>query len=129
MSDARSTRLVVLVLNDPERLDEILTALLELGVTGATVLDSEGMGRILPDQVPVFGGLQAAVAARPRNATILSVLEASRVDPVVARVQEVLGDLSAPSTGIVFVLPVERVVGLAPKLARTEEQGEGSGGT
>lgn len=124
-----STRLLVMILNDRDRLDEILTGLLELGVTGATILDSEGMGRILSDAIPVFGGLQAAVVDRPRNLTILSVVDQARVDPVITHMQQVLGDLSAPSTGIVFVLPVERVVGLASGLARSEDAGETSRGT
>ena len=119
-------RLLVIVIHDPKRLDEVLTGLLDLGVTGATILDSEGMGRILSDDIPVFGGFQAAILDRPRNATILSVVEESSVDAVVAHVQQVLGDLSAPATGIVFVLPVERVVGLAPGLARSQDQGKGS---
>lgn len=123
-----STRLLVMVLNDRDRLDEILTGLLELGVAGATILDSEGMGRILSDAIPVFGGLQAAVVDRPRNLTILSVVDQARVDPVITHVQQVLGDLSAPSTGIVFVLPVEHVVGLASGLGRSEDGGETSGG-
>lgn len=124
MTTDSSTRLLVMVLNDRDRLDEVLTGLLELGVTGATILDSEGMGRILSDDIPVFAGLQAAVVDRPRNLTILSVVDHARVNPVITHMQEVLGDLSAPSTGIVFVLPVERVVGLAPELARSEDPGE-----
>ena len=39
-----------------------------------------------------------------------------RVDPAVELLQDVFGDLSSPATGIVFILPVERVVGLAPEL-------------
>jgi nitrogen regulatory protein P-II 1 len=119
-----STRLLVVVINDPERLDEVLAGLLDLGVTGATILDSEGMGRILPRDTPVFAGLRGAVVDRPRNATILSVVEEGRVDAVLERVQEVLGDLTAPSTGIAFVLPVERVVGLAPALEKAQDRGE-----
>jgi nitrogen regulatory protein P-II 1 len=40
-------RLLVAVINDPEKLDETLSGFLELGITGATVLNSEGMGRVL----------------------------------------------------------------------------------
>jgi len=119
-----STRLLVVVLNDPERLDELLGGLLDVGVTGATILDSEGMGRILPSDTPVFAGLRAAVVERPRNATILSVVEAHRVDAVLERVQKVVGDLSTPATGIAFVLPIERVVGLAPALSQATDRGE-----
>jgi nitrogen regulatory protein PII len=116
MSDA-AKRLLVIVINDRERLDEILTGFVELGVTGATIINTEGMGRILSDVIPVFAGLQAAAGtARPENVTILSIVAEDRVDAVLALVKHVCGDLDAPSTGIAFVLPVMRVVGLAPRL-------------
>lgn len=111
------TKLLVAVINDAEKLDDILSGFLEMGVTGATIVNSEGMGRLLSDDIPIFAGLQAFLAgARPQNRVIFSVLPESLVDAAVALLQEVCGDLAAPATGIAFVIPVERVVGLAPEL-------------
>ena len=111
------TRLLVAVINDPEKLDEILSGFLELGVTGATIVDSEGMGRMLSHDIPIFAGLQAFLSgSRPQNRMIFSVVPESVVDPALALLQEVCGSLASPATGIAFVLPVERVVGLAPEL-------------
>ena len=53
-------KLVVIVLNNTEYLDDLLTAFLEIGVSGSTVIDSVGMGRILSHDVPVFAGLSSA---------------------------------------------------------------------
>ena len=39
-----------------------------------------------------------------------------KAEAAIAMVQEVCGDLSAPGAGIVFTLPVGRVVGLSPEL-------------
>jgi hypothetical protein len=47
---------------------------------------------------------------------IFSVVSLALIDPAVELLQEVAGNLEAPATGIAFVLPVERVVGLAPEL-------------
>ena len=122
MSPASSKRLLVAVINDPEKVDEILSGFLELGITGATVLNSEGMGSVLSHDIPIFAGLQTLISgSRPQNRMILSVVEEDVVDQVVALMQEVSGNLNAPATGIVFTLPVDRVVGLAPELG-----GEGS---
>lgn len=122
-------RLLVLVLNDPERLDPILTGFLELGITGATVVHTEGMGRILSDAIPIFAGLRAMVGdERPRNVTVFSVVEEPVVQPALDMVKQVCGDLADPSTGIAFVLPVERVVGLAPALDRARDEGGGPSG-
>lgn len=116
-----ATRLLVAVINDPEKLDEILSGFLELGVTGATVIDSEGMGRLLSHDIPIFAGLQTLIGgSRPQNRTIFSVLPEDHLDDAIALLQDVCGNLSAPATGIAFVLPVERVVGLAPELGGEE---------
>lgn len=111
------TRLLVAVINDPEKLDEILSGFLELGVTGATILNSEGMGRLLSHDIPIFAGLQTLLSgSRPQNRMIFSVVPEHLVDPTLELLQEVCGNLASPATGIAFVLPVDRVVGLAPEL-------------
>ena len=116
MSDP-ATRLLVAVINDPEKLDEILSGFLELGVTGATVVPSEGMGRLLSSDIPIFAGLHAFLSgSRPQNRMIFSVVPESLVDAALSLLQDVCGNLASPATGIAFVLPVERVVGLAPEL-------------
>jgi len=109
--------LLIAVVNDPEKVDEILSGYLELGITGATIINSEGMGRVLSHDIPIFAGLQTLISrSRPQNRTIFSVVEDDKVGPAVALLQEVCGDLSAPATGIAFTFPLDRVVGLAPEL-------------
>lgn len=115
------TRLLVAVINDPEKLDEILSGFLELGVTGATIVSSEGMGRLLSHDIPIFAGLQTLLSgSRPQNRMIFSVVPDTLVDPALELLQDVCGNLASPATGIAFVLPVERVVGLAPELGDAE---------
>jgi hypothetical protein len=109
--------LLVAVINQEEKLDDVLAGFLELGITGATVIQSEGMGRVLSHEIPIFAGLQTLLArSRPQNQTIFSVMDSSKVDAALALLQEVCGDLTNPATGIAFTLPLDRVVGLAPEL-------------
>ena len=110
-------QLLFAVVNDPEKLDEILSGFLELGITGATIVNSEGMGRLLSHDIPIFAGLQTLISrSRPQNRTILSVIDEGKVEPALALLQDVCGDLTRPATGIAFTIPVDRVVGLAPEL-------------
>ena len=112
-----STRLLVAVIHDVEKLDEILSGFLELGITGATILSSEGMGSVLSHDVPIFAGLQTLISgSRPQNRLILSVVPEDKVQPAVDLLQDVSGGLDAPATGIAFTLPVDAVFGLAPEL-------------
>ena len=111
--------LLIAVINQEEKLDEILSGLVELGVTGATIINSEGMGRVLSHDIPIFAGLETlASRSRPQNQTIFSVIRDEKVDGVIELLQEICGNLDDPATGIVFTLPVSRVVGLAPELGQ-----------
>jgi nitrogen regulatory protein PII len=114
--------LLVCVINQEEKLEAVLSGFLDVGVTGATVIKSEGMGHKLSKELPALAGLQSLLSqTRPQNTTVFSVIESdAKLEAAVKRLQDVCGDFSAPATGIVFTLPVTRVVGLAPEL----EQGD-----
>ena len=58
-----------------------------------------------------------ASRSRPQNQTLFSVIrEDDKVDAVITLLQEVCGDFDHPATGIVFTIPVNRVVGLSPEM-------------
>jgi nitrogen regulatory protein P-II 1 len=106
--------LLIAILNATDKLDVILAGFVELGVRGATVIHSEGMGRVLSHDIPIFAGLQTLInRSGPESRTILTVITADLIDPVISLIQESCGDLEKPATGIIFTLPVDRVVGLA----------------
>lgn len=111
-------QLLIAVINDKERLDDILSGFLELGITGATIIDSEGMGHVLSHDIPIFAGLQTLISrSRPQNTTIFSVIDSDeKADGAIDLLRDICGDLEDPATGIVFTLPVNRVSGLAPEL-------------
>ncbi len=110
-------KLVVIILNQTESLEDLLTAFLEIGVSGATVIDSVGMGRILSHDVPIFAGLRSAFpGTSPVNKTILTITEDNMIDDVLAAIEDVCGSFEGPGTGLVFVLPIESAFGLSPSL-------------
>jgi nitrogen regulatory protein PII len=116
MNTQPSKRLLVAVINDPEKIEEIMSGFLELGITGATILNSEGMGNVLSYDIPIFAGLQTLISgSRPQNRMIFSVVREALVSPAIALLREIAGDLDQPATGIVFTLPIDRVEGLAPE--------------
>jgi nitrogen regulatory protein P-II 1 len=109
--------LLICVINDEDKLDDILAGLVELGVTGATVVSSQGMGRRLA-QTPVLAGLQDLLAGpRAQNTTIFSVIDSDdKLSAAMDMIQRVCGDMEAAGKGIVFTVPVKRVAGLAHEL-------------
>jgi nitrogen regulatory protein P-II 1 len=107
-------KLLVVVLNKEELLDELLSAFVEAGIDGATILDSEGMGRFLTYEVPLFADFRSFMKGnKPYNKTIFSVV---RDESALLRIRKLLdtvvGGLSEPGNGIMFTLPVDFAAGL-----------------
>ncbi len=110
--------LVVLIVDNPDDCPHILDRWSELGVTGATILESTGMGRILRaglrDDIPLMPSLSDFLDVREEpHRTVLSVVEDQQmVDKMVAVAQHIIGDLDHPHTGFLFVVPVVQAYGL-----------------
>lgn len=108
-------KLLVLILNRTECVTPVLKAWLAEGISGATILDSTGMGRTLSDAVPIFGALRHLTnGERPYNKTIFSVMPDSLIPVAKAAVQKICGDLHQPGTGLMFTVPIDEAIGLAP---------------
>ena len=122
--------LVVLVLAQPGKLPEVLQAWQDSGVAEATVIESTGLGRVRQmfgrDDLPLFASLRAlSEYGESAHNTVFSVVDNDAlVDRLVAVTQSVVGDLSEPNRGILFVVPLARVIGyrLPQKAKRNGEQ-------
>jgi nitrogen regulatory protein P-II 1 len=118
-------KLVYLVIQDPSKVDEVICAWVDAGVSGLTVLDSSGWTRRsynqgARDDLPLFPSIRMILRGREfRNRTIFSVVpDTFDLDALIAATEMIIGDLIGPGTGILFVLPLERVVGLQPPKER-----------
>lgn len=110
--------MLVLVLNkEEEHLERILERFVEIGIRGATIIDSTGMGQTLAchNNLPIFGGLRRLFEnCRPGNKTVFSVIDnEERLQKAKTVVQEEIGDFTEPGVGILFTIPVNNVLGLA----------------
>ena len=105
-------KLLLVVLNSAEKLEEVLEGLIECGVTGATVVDSVGMGHIIED-VPLFAGMRSLFrAARPRNNMIFSVVGDSQAPEVMDVLSKILDSAHGKGLGIAFTLPIDSAIGV-----------------
>ncbi|NLG74099.1 MAG: hypothetical protein GX495_18920 [Chloroflexi bacterium] len=110
--------LVVLILNDPEYTHEILNAWEDAGVSGVTILNSTGLGRLrkagLRDDFPLMPSLRDIFETDEiHHRTILTVVNSQAlVDRLVEVTQSITGDLDQPNSGFLFVSPVLQVYGL-----------------
>ncbi|AEJ19017.1 P-II family nitrogen regulator [Gracilinema caldarium] len=108
-------KLLVFILNDEEYLEEILEAYVEAGISRATILDSEGMGRFLTYEVPLFADFKDFMKGnKPYNKTILSLInDDTLLDHLVPLIEKTIGSLQNPGTGLMFTVPVDWVHGIS----------------
>lgn len=109
--------LLVQVLEQTDRLAGLLEGFANAGVTGTTVLDSIGMGRILLESgvdVPAIDVIRDVLAkGKPTNKTIFAVVQDEEtLHKAIEVIQSICGDLNAPGTGILFTFHLDHVQGL-----------------
>ncbi len=111
--------MILFVLNDPDRLEDVLTAWEQASVTGITVLPSTGLGRIrqkegLRDDLPLIPGLEDFYHHQSDiSHTLFTIIDdEEQIWKVVEATEALVGDLSEPGNGILVVLPTVSVHGL-----------------
>ena len=105
-----------IVLNNTDKLDELLSTLADNGINGATILESTGMAhKLLSDDCSTrfLGSLRNVLNNdREKNTTIFMVLSDEQVLLARVAVKKVLKNISKPDTGILFTVPVDFVEGV-----------------
>ena len=113
-----SAQLLLCVVNEPSKVEEILEAFLDIGVTGATIIDTYGMGNVLAQDIPIFAGFRQMLSGSgTNNKTIISVIDSDEtLHAAIHAIETICGNLEDPSTGIMMSLPLDFVKGLRPEI-------------
>jgi nitrogen regulatory protein P-II 1 len=113
--------MVLFVLHDTEKLDDLLAAWQEAGAPGVTVLESTGVGRLshndgLREDTPLIPSLEDFYPdPEETSRTLFTVMNDELVPNVVEATLRIVGDLNEPNTGILVVLPTLQAYGLDKK--------------
>lgn len=101
-----------IVLNEVEYLSDILKRMREVGLRGATVIESMGSAAVVENDIYTVSFLASIVNAlegkSKASRVIFSLIEREeQVQRAMDEVQKILGgDLKKPNKGMMFVLPV-----------------------
>lgn len=100
--------MVCIILNNEEHVDDLLSVMMELEITDATILDGVGMERVLANDVPIFAGLiQSLGGSRPYNKNVIALLkDRETLTKLIGVLKEIGIDFKEPGTGGIFALPV-----------------------
>jgi len=113
--------LVVAVLPNQERCRDVLGTWERLGVSGITILESIGLHRLKQafgrrDDMPFMPSLRHLVDNEEyHHRTVFVVLDDDfDLEGLLTATEAAAGSFNAPDSGLVFVMPVTRVLGLRP---------------
>ena len=101
-------------MNRVEKLDKLIHELHHRGIKGATILSSTGMAqKLLANEDTAFIGSLKALFDNPRieSKVIMTVVKEDQKEIVYQAIEDIVGDLSLPNTGIVFTIDVDDVKG------------------
>ncbi|CAG0932129.1 hypothetical protein TFLX_02480 [Thermoflexales bacterium] len=115
-------KLIVAILTNLHTCHDVIRLWEELGVPGATILDSMGMRNLKErqahrDDLPLMPSLRSMLEQEEFNhRTVFSVVpDEFDVDQLIHRTEGLVGDFEAPHTGLIFVTPVLQIRGLRPR--------------
>ena len=113
---------VVVVMPDIDKCQAVLDAWEERGVSGVTVLESLGMHKIQQmraerDDLPLIPSLRHLMEGEEyhHRTAFVVVDDDFDLDGLIEATERVVGgDFNAPNSGLLFVVPVTRALGMRP---------------
>ncbi len=113
--DCGFMKLFVLILNQTEKLDDLMVTYAKEDICGATILDSTGMVRELSEsrfheeEIPFWGSVRKFLnhEDHKKSKTILTVIRDDQKDKIIRITEKVVGDFTKPDTGIMFIIPLD----------------------
>ncbi len=108
--------MVMLVLHGLTYFNPVMAAWREAGAPAITIFDSVGSReleeQVTRDDLPLMPSVRDLLQSddAPRK-SIFAIVEDAVVDPLIEATEKVMGDLAEAQKGILFVVPVTRVVG------------------
>jgi hypothetical protein len=109
--------MVLLVLHDISKLEDVLNAWEEAGAGGVTILWSVGMMRHhqnpLRDDLPLIPSFADLLQHQEHlNRTMFTITaDDALIERLIQVTEAITGDLRDPNTGIIAILPVSRFLG------------------
>jgi nitrogen regulatory protein PII len=114
--------MVLLVLNDSDKLKDVLEAWESVNVPGVTVLHSTGLGKLrqfpgLWDDLPLLPNIEDFYEREELHSrTLFSVVpDEAFADKLAEITNKIIGDFSTPGAGLMVIMPLLKVFGMEKK--------------
>src|SRR5690606_38454699 len=123
--EGNNLQALFIVLDEPDRLEEVLEIHLECELRGATIIDSQGMAKGLSSRVPFLAGLSRLLGERKQKKTIITYSQYPvKLERSMKKIAEKFHDFEEPCSGLMFTIPVLNAVGLGKRNFREQPGGK-----
>lgn len=104
-------KLLILILYMDELIYHILEYFLEVGIEGATILESSGMGQYVSN-IPLFATFIGFMNKQKNHSnTLLATIPANREDEIVRGIEAITGNLDKKQGAMLMTFDIERYKG------------------
>ena len=124
MNESPRYELLVIILDDLDRLPDLLEALRQAGVPGSTLLDSIGgySASNWLDEIGLSGIRKMFGTADLKRRTLLAVVQEENIDSAIAAAEQAVGGFGRPNSGILFTVPATRTLGIQKRYRSKESE-------
>jgi len=111
--EPKQNYLMVFTLNEPEYSQDILSTMVELGITNASIVESSSMAKKLAYEMPLFAGLAYMTSGKSKSSElILAHVEDRKTAYQLAELLKENGiDLDKRGVGFIQLIRVEGIIG------------------
>lgn len=107
--------MIMFVLDDIQFTDAILESWSNLGVSGATIVESSGLHRRLKKSIPMRYAFNTSETVETGNLTFFVMVKTNQmVEACLESIEKIVGDLNLPNTGVFSAWPISTVKGIPP---------------
>lgn len=110
-SQAQDLKLLMLVLQNEEHVNDVMELFIEMGIRGASVIESDGMAKIL-STVPLFASFINFLGGKESyHRTIFSVVPAKQLSRLVTAVEAITGDMDTHTGAMALAMDIAMIKG------------------
>jgi hypothetical protein len=108
--------MIMLVLDNPDLLDQVLEAWESVGIRGATIVESTGIQRLRRKKVPMRYLFATPGLTEEGHFTLFVIVEGEQmVQDCLHATEQIVTDLDGPNTGVFTAWPLAIVRGVPPR--------------
>ena len=92
-SELQKRKMILFVLHDEDRLDDVMELFLDMGMVGGVTLDTTSLEQSVTRRVPLFVDFAGFLDSSGYSKTIIGMVQEGLVDRISAELEELLGPL------------------------------------